>query len=501
MARSCRAPRRKLRFVGEGDGLVSRCGSGISVPAARRWAEDELPAAWGKAPCLSAPPRTYYASRILIPDAREQQIKPVATASARLDSGGILEMAYRPEERRTLFISSDGDVWQELEYLDRPPGERLVPYRPENNLLAHGVVLLPSGPEEYGTETDLLREIRAFIHRYVDLTATFEEIAAYYVLFAWVHDAFNELPYLRVRGDFGSGKSRFLLTIGSLCYKPIFASGASTVSPIFRIIDAFRGTLVIDEGDFRASDEKAEITKILNNGNARGFPVLRSEQVGNRKEFDPRAYSVFGPKLIATRGFFEDRALESRCITEDLGQRSLREDIPLNLPATFEGEARRLRNKLLLFRFRNLAKPRDLAATVDRSIEPRLAQIFAPLMSVVEDEGARADLANLARRYQRELVADRGMDMEAQVLDVIRDLAAGGGALSVKEIAAAFSERYGEDYDRPVTPKRLGGIIRRKLGLVPEKSHGVFVIPPGEQGKLLRLYEKYGVEAIAASAP
>ena len=427
-------------------------------------------------------------------------MKPVPTASARLDSGDILEMVYRPEERRTLFVISHQDGWKELESVDRHPGERLVPYRSENNLLAHGVVLLPSEPEEYGTEAELLANVKAFIHRYVDLTPTFEEIAAYYVLFTWIHDAFNELPYLRVRGDFGSGKSRFLLTIGSLCYKPLFASGASTVSPIFRIIDAFRGTLVIDEGDFRASDEKAEITKILNNGNARGFPVLRAEQVGNRKEFDPRAYSVFGPKLIATRSFFEDRALESRCITEDLGQRSLREDIPLNLPTRFEEEARTLRNKLLLFRFRNLGKPRDLAAAVDRSIEPRLAQIFAPLMSVVEDEDARASLANLARRYQRELVADRGMDMEAQVLEVIRGLAQDGSQLSVKEIAAAFAEHYGADYDRPVTPKRLGGIIRRKLGLLPEKSHGVFVIPPAEQGKLGRLYEKYGLEAMPSLA-
>lgn len=32
------------------------------------------------------------------------------------------------------------------------------------------------------------------------------------------------------------------------------------------------------------------------------IPVLRSEQVGQRKEFDPQAYAVFGPLLIATRG-------------------------------------------------------------------------------------------------------------------------------------------------------------------------------------------------------
>jgi hypothetical protein len=118
------------------------------------------------------------------------------------------------------------------------------------------------------------------------------------------------------------------LTAGSLCYKPIFASGTSTVSLLFRILDAVRGTLIVDEGDFRFSDEKAEIVKILNNGDGRGFPVLRSESISGR-EFSPRAYTVFGPKLVATGGYFQDRALESRCLTEETGGRKPPDDIPL----------------------------------------------------------------------------------------------------------------------------------------------------------------------------
>src|SRR6185369_5606819 len=167
-------------------------------------------------------------------------------------------------------------------------------------------------------------------------------------LFSWIYDGFNELPYLRLRGDPGSGKTRFLLTVGSLCYKPMFASGASSVSPLFRIIDAFRGTLIIDEGDFRMSDEKAEIVKILNNGNARGFPVLRTE-VTRQREFNPTAYHVFGPKIVATRGYFEDKALESRCLTEEMGLGGLRGDVPISLPEAYKQEALQLRNKLLLF--------------------------------------------------------------------------------------------------------------------------------------------------------
>jgi hypothetical protein len=430
---------------------------------------------------------------------REKPKRPTRpTASAVLDDGSLVEMLFRPEDGQTLLCVARGaDI--RIEKSLSVNQETLVPYSPLNNLLAHEVVLFPSEPTEYGSTEDLVREIRDFIHSYVDVSPLFEEIATHYVLFTWVYDSFNELPYLRVRGDTGSGKTRCLLTVGSLCYKPIFASGASTVSPIFRILDSFRGTLIVDEGDFRFSDEKAEIVKILNNGNARGFPVLRSESQNNNKEFDPKAFSVFGPKIIATRNHFEDRALETRCLTEETGGRKLRDDIPLNLAADWKLRALELRNKLLMFRFRNYGKKQIDPSLIDRSIEPRLAQVFGPLLSVIDGAEARNRLLELAREYHADLVTDRSADTEAQVLEVIRDVLAlsPSGTASMREVAKFFTERHAEDYDRKITPKWIGSIIRRSLQLKTHKSHGVFVVSSGESPKLARLYEKYGVVSSA----
>ena len=238
------------------------------------------------------------------------QQRPVPTVSTVFDDGAILEMVFRPEEKRTEFVVWKDGEWNFESSISVNPLERLIPYSANNNLIKNEVVLLPSEPEEYGSEETLLGEIQSFIHRYVDVSPLFEKIASYYVLFSWVHDGFNELPYLRVRGDPGSGKTRFLLTIGSLCYKPIFASGASTVSPIFRILDSFHGTLIVDEGDFRFSDEKAEVVKILNNGNVKGFPVLRSESDGKR-EFNPKAYHVFGRSSSRRADFSTTRRLKA----------------------------------------------------------------------------------------------------------------------------------------------------------------------------------------------
>lgn len=412
--------------------------------------------------------------------------------SVVLGDGRLVEAVYRPEDRRTAFR-----VWQDgagnEETAVKVDGETFVPYSAANNLLQHGVVLLPSVPAEYGSRQELVQEIQAFIHRYVDVSPVFERLTVYYVLMTWLYDRFNELPYLRVRGDPGSGKTRFLQTVGSICFKPIFASGASTVSPIFRILDVVQGTLVMDESDFRFSDERTEIVKILNNGNAKGFPVLRSELV-NRMEYDPRAYTVFGPKIVATRSFFQDRALESRCLTEDMGRSRIRRGIPITLPPAFQDEALVLRNKLLTFRFQNYGRQLVGKFDVDEAVEPRMNQVFGPLLALIDDEAAAADLSRLMRQLDRQQVADRGMEVEAQVLEVVRGLLDGGNnRLSVNDVAQAFAERFGDQYERRVSARWMGGILRRRLLLKTEKNQGLYVIPPSEEPVLQRLFERYGI--------
>jgi len=61
------------------------------------------------------------------------------------------------------------------------------------------------------------------------------------------------------------------------------------------------------------------------------------------------------PKNLATRKPYTDKATESRCITEVM-KGTTREDIPVNLDDDFFIEAEGLRNKLLMWRFKNYYK-------------------------------------------------------------------------------------------------------------------------------------------------
>ena len=262
--------------------------------------------------------------------------KPINIPEVSLvpDTGDAIVEMCRSGEQTTFAVYRKGKVSMESSY-PKNAYTTYVPYRATNNIIRNRVVLFPETTLEYVTEAELFDEIRCYIHRYVDLTAQHERITAAFVMLSWVYDRFNELPYLRLRGDFGTGKTRFLIVVGAICYKPTFASGASTVSPLFHLLDSFRGTLLLDEADFRWSDEKTEIVKLLNNGNVRGMPVLRT-RITKEGEYNPRAFSVFGPKIVASRGHYDDRGLESRFITFEMGATPMRNDVPISLPPAQE---------------------------------------------------------------------------------------------------------------------------------------------------------------------
>lgn len=422
----------------------------------------------------------------------------IPTVSRRFPDGDLVELVLDSERNQTaLAIFRNGQI-SIKEFLELQDGKRLVPVPATNNLIKHCAVVLPGEPEPFGSTAELVRAIDEYFYRYLDLSNSFRTIAAYYVLLTWVYDAFNELPYLRLRGDFGSGKTRALTVIGSLCYKAFFASGASTVSPIFHTLDTFGGTLVLDEADFRFSDEKSELVKIFNNGNVRGFPVLRTA-VTAKKEFDPRAFNVFGPKIVAMRRSFEDQALESRFLTEEMGQRSLRDGIPISLPDSQKNEARSLRNRLLMYRFQTLAHIRIDESLIDAALSPRLNQILMPLLSIIGDERQREEARDSVQSFDQSLYAERSASPEAGILEVLTECLAVSDrtTIPVSEVTAAFISRFGAEYDRPITNRFVGGILRKRLRLSTYKSHGVYAVPASERSKVEHLRIHYGlVESI-----
>jgi hypothetical protein len=179
-----------------------------------------------------------------------------------------------------------------------------------------------------------------------------------------------------------------------------------------------------------------------------------------------------------------------------MGSRQLRSDIPINLPETFKEEARELRNKLLLYRFHRRRDVKLDASLADPKLEPRLNQILLPLLSVVTDEGLRAELRSMGVEAQLGLVAERGLLVEAQVLEILAELmtASERPVIPVADVATGLIERYGAEYDRPITNRWVGGVLRKRLNIHTYKSHGVYAVPMDERSKIELLCRRYGVD-------
>jgi len=396
----------------------------------------------------------------------------------------LLELVYDAAANETkLAVRFPGGEWAEMHQVNIQ-GTVYQGQWP-SAMMTKGVVLFPSRIGDLLPAVELRKRIQTFIRKYLDVPQTYERLASYYVMFTWLYDCFRTLPYLRALGDSGTGKSRFLDVIGRICYRPTITMGATTTSPIFRLLDRYRGTLILDEADFSQSDTTADIIKIINVGFTAGTPVLRSGS--DRENFEPEAFSVYGPKILSTRKMFQDDATEKRCLTHKTGNPTTRSDIPLHLEANFHAEALELRNLLLTYRLKNW-QPEILVdeKMIDRvAVEPRLNQVILGLITMVDDPDLRDDIKKLVKDYNAELIGERSMTLTAQVLRALVEAQCGG---------AGGTGIDGEPY-WDLTVKRLTMLVNR---LIDDENESDDEPPNAEDQKKFKMHRDVGNKRIAS---
>lgn len=403
----------------------------------------------------------------------------------------IVEQVYDKKNgcRFCIYNDYDKSIKYDKQYIHN--GIKYYPIVGEE--ISKGAVLLPSEALEYETDEDLDNEIYAFANRWLDAKMETMRFGVWNVKVSYVYENFHTLNYLRVQGDTGTGKTRYLDVWGHLHYKPIFTTGTTTPAPLFRIIDKWRGTVVMDEADLRNSDESEQIIKILNNGFEKGKFIMRCDQNDAKKLsfFDP-----FCPKILSTRRSFQDKATESRCITS-ISSVTNREDIPLNLNDDFFNDALRLRNKLLMWRFRNYF---NINKNVDYDlgdIEPRVKQIVGSYISLFStDEEQMQGFKKYINNYQNELIVERQSSFDGSIVGAIhRLLNKGINDFDSKDVIqeGGFTDRNGKE----MQPRGLTSYLK-SLGFkntVARKVDGKTKrCIPIEQEHIDKLFKRYGYE-------
>lgn len=343
--------------------------------------------------------------------------------ATRKEEGGLVmaEQGFDPESGANYFIiyhTKTGYSYKDIAFVN-DAGETVRPIPdPE---VRDGFIGLPTTLEDYGTEEELDKCIERFVKLWLDIPSHDRYLAVLNIRRSWIYDRFRTLNYLRALGEPGQGKSRYLDTLGAIHYKPMKTSGALTSAVLFRIIDKWRGTIIIDEADLARGDETADITKIINVGFEAGTPIQRCDPNDPSKiDF----FNVFCPKVISTRKPFADQATETRCLTTTM-RGTNRKDIPPTLTKEFDREVLSLRNKLLLWRFRNYTTiDPDAALKIPfEGIEPRLRQVSVGFVALFAHKPAEVDrFLNYLRDYQRNLVEERSSTFEGSIVKAVAEL-------------------------------------------------------------------------------
>jgi hypothetical protein len=431
-----------------------------------------------------------------------------AIQTSRIQIGETLyEQIYKPGRNTSYFIGWDA-INQKPIILDSYRIGKEVYYPINDDLLKNKAVLLPSNTEEYGTIETLQKDIHDFIYRYLDISDEHLQKAVWYVQLSWVLDNAQTVSYLRALGDYGTGKTRYEDVIGGICYKPMFVGGSVRSAPIYRVINQWRGTAVFDEFTLGKSDETEDIVQILNCGFQRGKPVLRCKD-GNYSQVE--CFDPFGAKILACRKPFEDKALESRCITEIIRETD-RNDIPIDLGENFYRERTLLQNKLLLYRLRNWDKIRhDENIRIDFGhIQPRIKQAYLPFTVLFEqDEKTLGEFITTVKKHNASFIEENATTIEGCIVkiycrhksynrdeiltaqDIRNDLVNNEGYNPDKTNAKTVGRRL-NPLGFKNKPVYIEGTTKRAVFIEPDALKRLIYryILPEEQEEFLRLTEK-----------
>ena len=408
---------------------------------------------------------------------KQEEKKQIEETTKKIIGDVLYEQVYNPITFETQFCYlNDGEPHYTPEV-----EQNGITYIPVNDRKAieMGAIYFPNEPMEYGSLKQLITEIDEFIKTYMDVSELFRIFSTWYVVFSWVTDKVNTVPYLRVIADFGTGKSRYLHTVGKLCYKPMVVAGATTTACIFRGIERWRGTLLLEEYNPKESGEMEDETKILNCGFERNNPVSRCDkETGKLNYFD-----TFGPKVISSRHEFKDQALNSRCLTEVLRETN-RKDIPIILPQEFYIKQQELRNKLLMYRLHNWndIDPKRIKDIVfPDTISKRLKQAFSSFVILfLDDKEAMNMFMDYVTKYNQKIIEEQAQSFDGLIINAFFELKIDGIPTVTSQMISEQMERKGikDKEGNAINPRSIG----RHLKIL-----GLETIPKSIAGKTYRV--------------
>ena len=288
-----------------------------------------------------------------------------------------------------------------------------------------------------------LADGKRFVRRYVAFRSDAQAVAVtLHVAHAHAVEAADSTGYLHVwSAEKRSGKTRLLEVVELLVPAPI---RASTISPsaLFRLLDAERRTLLLDEVDaiFIPKSDREELRGLLNAGYRRGSSAWRVDV--NGKSFTPRAYDAFGAKILAGIGKLPD-TIADRCIPVELRRRGPQEHVERFRYREARAEAEPIRKRLEAWATTGtLERLRAARPTLPDLSDDRAQEAWEPLLAIADLAGG--SWPDEARSAARALHGDGAQNEETDglaTLAAVRDLFGDADRLSTDDLLHGLAAR------------------------------------------------------------
>lgn len=158
----------------------------------------------------------------------------------------------------------------------------------------------------------LLSEVSDTVRRFIICQPETAHAVALWVGMTWLMDVVQVAPLAVITApEKRCGKSLLLSLLGRLCYRPLTASNITSAA-LFRVVDAWRPTLLVDEADAFVK-ENEELRGLLNCGHTRDSAYI-VRTVG--ENFTPTRFNVWGAKAMAGIGHLADTLMDRAIILE-----------------------------------------------------------------------------------------------------------------------------------------------------------------------------------------
>ncbi|MBI4240257.1 MAG: DUF3631 domain-containing protein [Candidatus Rokubacteria bacterium] len=321
-------------------------------------------------------------------------------------------------------------------------------------------------PEPWPEPVDgalLANAILMGITRYVVLPKGGAVALVLWVLHAHAQDASDVSPKLCLRSATKrSGKTQTMTVLSHLVPRP-YPSSNITAASLFRIVEKYRPTLLIDEADSFLRDNE-DLRGILNSGHTRRFAfVVRC--VGDDNE--PRQFSTWCPQALALIGNLAD-TLEDRSIVLTLRRKGPGEQVERLREDRIGAEMEPLCRQAFRWAKDNLDALRRADPDVPPGLNDRAADNWRPLIAIADLCGdSWGDEARWAAGVLSEAVDEGEASPRVQVLADLRDLFRERGAdrlgseVIVKALAEMEDRPWGEwRRGHPLTAHQLARLLR-----------------------------------------